>query len=435
MLNRKNSFFMLKGDLDTPRQKRLYARSGGRGPGVIQFEAVDADWMDRFLGEGASPDLWREVGPDAPVSVLEISRRNWELLRRERGWDVGPVIQRSQWLEFEIGDGGVEIDQYLNLHAGPRKIPVDRIMTVEAVAQRSFARLLDLSPYVATRTAIEAALPSPSTRIDWVAVYDVGQGSANALLDESGVPCIYADLGGGVLGHRTTFPAAFGRLCLTARPPIILSHWDWDHWSSGGRFPHAQLMTWIVPNQTYGIVHGVFAALIVANGTLMVWPRGLRSVVSGQITVLKCTGTKRNNSGLAVSVEGPEGQPPILLPGDASYWHVPTGSSVHHSVVATHHGALTGATMPVAAGSPLGRVVYSYGLNNQWKHPRPATMSQHDAAGWPHATLPAVNTDRHTVHRAKSGPALGHIGLSWNGGSPPTPPCGGDGCDQAIVQT
>jgi hypothetical protein len=57
---------------------------------------------------------------------------------------------------------------------------------------------------------------------------------------------MYADLGGGVIGHATSFPADFKRLCLTRSPTIVLSHWDWDHWSSAGRFPAAQTMTWIV---------------------------------------------------------------------------------------------------------------------------------------------------------------------------------------------
>jgi hypothetical protein len=82
-----------------------------------------------------------------------------------------------------------------------------------------------------------------SVLIGWLSTTWV-RGSANAVLDLNGVPCMYADLGGGVIGHATSFPADFKRLCLT--PTIVLSHWDWDHWSSAGRFPAAQTMTWIV---------------------------------------------------------------------------------------------------------------------------------------------------------------------------------------------
>ncbi|MEG3146694.1 hypothetical protein U1839_18740 [Sphingomonas sp. RT2P30] len=434
MVKRSNPFFELDGERDEPPARRLYARVDRSDGQWMLLEAVNADWMDRFLGEGAGPDLWREVGPEAPVSILQLRLDDWFRLCDRTNQDPEQGLRWRRWVELVIEDRGVEIVQYLNLFAGPRTIRVDKTMTADQATQQGFSRLMNLTPYVSTQAEIEAVLPSKSQRIEWVAVYDVGQGSASALLDEYGAPSMYADLGGGVVGHLTTFPADFKRLCLTRSPTIVLSHWDWDHWSSAARFPAAQTMTWIAPNQTFGIVHGVFAALVVANGRLMIWPSCLPSAHSGQIAILKCKGNDRNNSGLAVSVDGPDGEPPILLPGDASYWNVPTGQGVHTSVVAPHHGAAMGATMPSDAGSMHGRVAYSYGANNQWKHPLPITMTRHDAAGWPHDVLPATDRDIHTAHRAAS-PALGHIGLSWKGGTPPSPPCGGRLCDQAIVQS
>lgn len=434
MISRSNPFFELDAKLDQPQPARLYARIEHKVGKRVLLEAVDADWFDRLIGESSSPDLLREVGPSAPISILECSSDEWRRLRYRESQDPDRSRRSRPWVELWIADRGLKVMQYRNLYSEARQIRVERAMTAHHAVTLGFANLLTLSPYIVTQSEIETALPDGSDRIDWIAVYDVGQGAANALLDENGFPCMYVDLGGGVLGHYTSFPQDFKKLCLTRNPSIVLSHWDWDHWSSAGRFPATQTMTWIVPNQKIGIVHGVFAALVLANGTLMVWPSGLASVHSGQISILKCLGKDRNNSGLAISIAGPSGEPPILLPGDASYWNVPTGTNVHHSVVAPHHGANMGATMPKAGGGPTGRVAYSYGANNQWSHPVPITMNRHVSAGWPHGTAPSAGCDRHTTHRGIA-PALGHIGLSWGGGKAPSPPCQGICCDQAIFQT
>lgn len=431
MIKRSNPFFTLGGEPTLPRSARLLARVDQTHNGRILLEAVDADWIEDVLRRGGGPDFWREVGPDAPVSVLELCFASWRWLRRNPIRNAYSRHINRRWMEIIVSDSGESVNQFTNLHVGPREIRVDAIMTAEAATASALNRLLDLSPYYVSQQDIEQALPRDV--IDWIAVYDVGQGSAHALLNARGFPSAYVDLGGGVLGHHTTFPAAFTHLCLTDQPPVIMSHWDWDHWSSGGRFPLAQQLRWIVPDQKIGIVHGVFASLVLANGTLMVWPKGLPKVSMGQVTIEKCIGAHRNDSGLAVLVDGPNGEPPILLPGDARYTAVPSGLTTLQSVVAPHHGAeMRSGAMPRSSGLPTARVAYSYGDPNQWDHPKLLTKQRHHAAGWAHGVGGQAGVDLHTVQRVAG---LGHIGLSWRGGTPPSPPCGVGGCSQVIVQT
>lgn len=283
-------------------------------------------------------------------------------------------------------------------------------------------------------------MKSVTTRIDWVGVYDVGQGSAAALCDVDGVPMVYVDLGGGVMRNTGTFPQSLHDFCFTQSPPVILSHWDWDHWSSGTRFQQAANMKWIVPNQKLGAVHATFAATLATNSNLLVWPAKLSSVQSGQTEIIKCTGSGRNHSGLAVSVGGPQGDDPILLPGDARYAVIGSATSGKYtSVVVPHHGAdMRNRAVPAGLGYQMSRAVYSCGISNTFCHPWPVTERDHDKHGWPHAAAGATNpVDRRTTRRGSNG--LGHIGLTWKPAPLPTGHCkslcGLNSCSLQLTQS
>lgn len=182
-------------------------------------------------------------------------------------------------------------------------------------------------------TAIKEEIGRTDHPVEWVAVYDVGQGNANGICDGAETPLIYFDLGGGVTQNAATFPTALTDFCYARKPPVVLSHWDWDHWSAGARFNAASKLKWIVPNQWLGGVHATFAAGLYAAGNLLVWPAGLDSISVGQVTILKYSGRGkgRNHTGLAIEVAGPNGQPPILLAGDARYSAIP-GSLISHRI-------------------------------------------------------------------------------------------------------
>src|SRR5580693_2107998 len=52
--------------------------------------------------------------------------------------------------------------------------------------------------------------------------------------------------------HPSTWPTAMTGFCFANSPPIVLSHWHYDHFSAANRFPIARTMSWIAPNQTLG---------------------------------------------------------------------------------------------------------------------------------------------------------------------------------------
>lgn len=419
------------------------------GPARVYFrlpqseDADDAvtDFYETISMESFPPHL--RTGQDfvgfydkARISILQHKRMKSE--PRLVPGDLA-LEDESPWFRAELRPAsGVAVMQYHNLFAAP--VPVAITGTVDPVQAAIADEIerhtsLDSVPDAAT-TDIQKAL-SLSGSPAGVAVYDVGQGNCNAVLDPKDMPLLYFDLGGGVLWHEPHFPAAMTGLCFTLDQNIVLSHWDWDHWSMGLRFhlqggtARALSTTWIAPRQKIGTVHASLAAGIVRHGRLLLWPRGAPpSLNSGHLTLHKCSHAGRNHSGLMLEVANPaDTAQRILLTGDGRYTAHPALLPDYHSVVAPHHGAdMHVKHVPSAGGSPAGRCAYSVGDPNLWSYVKPVTETRHQAAGWP---LPVV---RKTSAKATPG-RLGHIGLYWSV-RPPAPAmlCGGL-CSLKIEQT
>lgn len=295
---------------------------------------------------------------------------------------------------------------------------------------------------------------------DLLAVYDVGQGNSNALLEEHlgrPAPRLYYDLGAGVYRNKHTTPAVL-QFCFTNRPPIVLSHWDADHWagafanSFGGTYPALQ-QNWYAPMQKVGPVHVAFAHQLISSGGTM----HTYTAVPGTIGIcglatnrtLRFTlgsGTDRNNTGFVLAVEDNTLQPrrSWLLTGDCDYvyfmGHLNPNPPV--GLVAPHHGAdLVGgmnAPAPVVLQNSYCRLMYSFGAGNKHgkkRHPTAKGMQLHAASGWHHgAWSPAtpgdcvagndvLATEMHGFG-AGSGAQLGGCLIGWNQvPSPISPPC------------
>ena len=429
-----NGFFFAHGDFHRDAPRRLFATVDRRENGRIQLEAVDAFWTEANLGRNMGFADWSERAPDAPLFIIEMPDRvygQWRPLpsgedkSESKPQRTGPG---RRWLEVEVAQSGAgNALLYSNLFAEGRSLPVAVIRPAPIVVARELDLMFRLDDFVADEEDIRAALKGLQQTIHWIAVYDVGQGSANGLCSRDGAPVAYFDLGGGVLDNAGTFPPALTNICTTYQPPVILSHWDWDHWSSAQRFQQALRMSWIVPNQELGVVHGAFAADVVANGRLLVWPDGLAGMHVGKVTVEKCTGAGRNHSGLALLVDGPNAEPPILLPGDARYSAIPSGFAEFTSVVVPHHGAdMRLKATPVCPRLAASRAAYSFGKGNSYSHPRDPTLRDHHANSWDHSVFQpgGGGIDRQTAQRTVKG--LGHIGLDWSGATAlPQLPCGG----------
>ncbi|SMF46016.1 hypothetical protein SAMN06265365_11576 [Tistlia consotensis] len=266
------------------------------------------------------------------------------------------------------------------------------------------------------KALLDAWTPNPGVV---VGVYDVGQGNANAVCDGTGRPRYYYDLGGGCLANTGTYPftplANPNPFCRFFTQPVVLSHWDWDHWASAHRNRYAQYQQhhWIVPNQNLGAVHLQFAQDVQNNGTLTVWnPAGGTTVVTNVGTIQRCTGAGRNQSGIAWLADDTAnpGPGPTLLPGDARYNFIPAnGGGALAAMVCTHHGGWLPTNQAIPAPMGAGpawantRIAYSYGAGNTFGHPRNPTVTRHQNFGW-------INANRVDT-AARGGVARGHINL------------------------
>jgi len=322
---------------------------------------------------------------------------------------------------------GLECQVYTDLRANPQFTrAAASLPSLNRTA--SLRQKFDLEKYFApsSPTAIRQVLGSVGA-FEGIVVYDVGQGSSAGIVDDRCRALLYADVGGGVTRNRHTYPRALNRFCSCVTAPIVLSHWDWDHWSSAGLTQNRWLRThtWIAPMQkAVGPSHLSFAQAIKTLGTLYLWGAGAQPPITfGRLRLERCYRAGRNDSGIALIVEGPEHMNPVLLPGDASYTTVPSGQGTFDSLVVPHHGALMKSRhTPVSPRKAHSRAVYSYGPGNQFSsgrrtisHPALATRMDHQFNGWDDARIVPVSPgqvrqteDRHPTH------LLGHVYLGWS---------------------
>jgi hypothetical protein len=421
--------------LEESRPGRVFARIDSIEPGdaateepaTVSLDCIDAEW----LGLSGETPLWQRDDEEADrrISIIEASGRIFGVDKAEEG--------EGDWYHLELGDPdkGERVLQYFNLFSDPtargviskRKLTDDEQKLVE---QTTGWKGIVESDKDDLEAAIEKIPP-----VDGVAIYDVGQGSCNALLSR-GVPVLYFDFGGSATGNWRSFPLHLRQFCFAARPPIVLSHWDWDHWSSALRDLHALKATWILPIQSgageLGGVHSRFLAMLRRNSARLLWWGHLgrmRFPFSGPDCplweVVRCAGpaSSRNESGLGLIL----GHRPIraLLPGDASPQHVVRcGCKVDHLVV-PHHGGRTNLTpLPAPTNIDSSHLIYSYGVGNIFLHPLTDMRRQIRGKDW--------KKNVHTALRDHTG--FGHVGIDlqghYNGASPP---CGG-ACQLKIAQ-
>ena len=410
-------FFHPKGGERGERPSKVYVRADTvqSEDGRVWLEAADGRWFagERRLKFGGVAE-WA-------LSVVEarLSPREWNAIRDNARWlalelvDTPNLTTRMvKHYDNLFDDGDVRYLNTVQQVYGPAADELDKVVDTRCIPD---ANPLQIENLILTRG-------------EAVAVYDVGQGNCNAVLHLD-IPQLYFDFGGGVLDHASTFPAALQRFCFTDKPTIVLSHWDWDHWSSAYRDPRVFDHCWIAPRQEFGTIHAACASRIGTN--LLFWPSTANTLGTGSIRIEKCTsrGKNRNHTGLALTVTA-DGHT-ILLPGDARYTAFPSGkpgAGAVLSVVAPHHGAdMRSAHVPTTTGHAVGRVAYSCGNPNRYDHPRWTAMKLHSDAGWSQT----LRTD----DRRSGKPA--HIRLQLPGHpfrGPCPAPCGGKQCQLCIKQ-
>lgn len=213
-------------------------------------------------------------------------------------------------------------------------------------------------------------------------VLDVGQGSANAIMESSGQALLYFDVGGGFGPNKKTYPTHL-RFCQSLpNPLVILSHWDKDHWASENEFKHNK---WIAPFQQ-GLGPRHKALEVKLGNRLMLWPQhGPVSIKIGDIELRRARGKNRNNSGLQLLLRS-HGKT-IALTGDAQYSSLKLPRRLDALTIPHHGGARVGS--PPKARSCGSIASISYGTNNTYRHPNQGTTQSHQHAGFQLRTTPA----------------------------------------------
>jgi hypothetical protein len=415
---------------------RIYARIDRVEPEVLMqttpvtavFDGVDAYFFDHTHGSFAIEK--------APLSVVEIDFPNPDAAPPEITLEEG-----GGWVQLRLTDQQTDtpVRQYTNLFT----VAIKRYLENASIVHPKLARELDRAVSMDTlpdarREDIAQALAVDEPLIG-AAVYDVGQGGCHAFLGDSRFPRVYFDFGGGVLNNTFTFPNVVKGLCTTREPPVILSHLDWDHWSSAQRFAQAPAgcwksplgLTWIMPRQECGFTHRRFMAEVLTNdGRLLIWPANLFDLTVGQITIEKCTGSGRNHSGLAAVLTHVAGPEHMLFTGDARYTAIPSVAEHEFvAVVAPHHGGNTrNRYVPRTAPGGDPRVAYSFGPNNSYRHPSDQTIQRHQLRR-------RLDTANRQPNGSQGNQIPGHIGVFFSRAARfEDPPCRGNLCTMQLAQ-
>jgi hypothetical protein len=452
---KSNRIFSINGEGWPGFPSRAFARLDQTEPidprqreeAVFAFDAVDASWPG--FGIGGTFDLaqeqqvrntlsqfWtsmfgsRETRPqenpfdEMPIYRVEVTSRPGDAF-----WETLQGFLEEDWITLELdSSGSFPVDVYGGILAAAVEASLlSATITSDAEsAALSAAFDIDLWPD-ATDTDIDQVLAGRGA-LESLVGYDVGQGSAVGLLDAGENALLFFDLGAGAWGNKKTRPNPL-RFCWRKKAPVILSHWDTDHWAGELSDPLAAQTTWLAPRQSkLGPSHNAFAGRILASGgTLLIWgaPAGTvrtHTLAPGQtLTLARCTGSSRNGSGIAGLVEASNLGQAWLLTGDAGYHELgltlPTQLS---TVVAPHHGADMGSRS-VAPTRPYGytRLIYSFGPGNthgrtRVTHPTSVAVTHHHGRGWSHGSwslaIPALLVAGGDVLATAENPSRGSVG-------------------------
>lgn len=365
-----------------------------REPGYVEptyFECVEFDWYINQLGDS---DSWLDVHQQAPLSVLELTDYSGPKFSQDDepgdiawfSFSYEPSNDREANARLYTSLFGAGVSVRITGEAERMRAPVSGPMSATGwLPANAEAAAAHATPTAFTRL-IDALLPDLSNT-GGVAVYDVGQGACQAIVSkESHLPLAYVDFGGGVLYNKVTFPKDTAGFCFTQRPPVVLSHWDWDHWSSVALFPEALDAHWLTPPVPGTPIQQSLAAALYRLDRLHVWPTaGVNEVRVPGLRIERCTGKTSNDAGLAVTVySGATGKRNCLLPGDASYRYIPSvaaGEKFSALCMSHHGGRLHSNHYPAAKSRAV--AVNSAGPRNSYKHPLLSTVAAHLDAGWP----------------------------------------------------
>jgi len=414
---------------------------------VFAFDAIDASWSG--FGTGGAFDLqrpqevrstlalfWtkmfgsRENRPsespfdDMPIYRIEVTSR-----RGDEFWNILNGFTKEEWITLQLGDhGSLPVDVYGGILAAAVEAFLLSANAASTSEDTALSAEFDVDLWPDAQDAEIDKVLAGRGPVESLVGYDVGQGAAIGLLDTNENALLFFDLGAGAYGNTKTRPNPL-RFCWRKKAPVILSHWDTDHWAGETTDPLAAQATWIAPRQRkLGPTHHAFAGrILVSGGTLLIWGAAAgtmrtHTLAAGQkLTLARCTGTSRNGSGIAGLVELSSTGQAWLLTGDAGYHELGLSLPKQMStVVVPHHGADMGPKS-IAPVRPAGytKLVYTFGPGNthgrtKVSHPTSAAVTHHAGQGWSHGrwslAAPALNVAGGDVLATAENPTAGSTG-------------------------
>ena len=368
----------------------------------FEFDCIDADYVDGIGAQLLDGFHAEQTKPFALLRVVTTPARFADF--------AGATPAPGDWFHIEIEPGvsgpptwhsQLEANGY-STHArgsmtyarrldgpdhtpGPRSRvqPLGAAVAPRRVLPSSLARACAGLPKPARRDEISTILKSVALPAS-VLVRDVGQANFITLRDDAGRAILHFDVGFPISFNRHTFPTDFN-IERSEKPPIILSHWDWDHLHGAFHLPHLLECPWVVPNQPLGPGAARLARILLGKGNLLVRPSTARlRFPFGELVQSRGPAGDLNDSGLTVLVTLASGRS-ALLTGDAYYDHLmhAKAKNVDH-LIATHHGARFSAgvaTVPTTNNGDC-TLVISYGCRNVYRHPHAEALQKHAKAGW-----------------------------------------------------
>ena len=416
---------------------------------AIAFDAVHADWFESsresFFAfdeglEDSVRDYWSGLSrgrpsdsPDDPYEPVPAFRVEVSL-RPDHRWIAQALDAPDQWVELNLGESGeYEVDVYrglFDLDPGVAWMSA-RPRPVHARLASQLSTVFDMDSWPDASDEDLKGVFDSLPPIEQLISFDVGQGTATCLARDcwcllcsdalrlegrstvaygdpswicehlscrieeacaAGLPVCYFDLGCGVYRNARTRPRNI-RFCNCSDPPVILSHWDTDHWAGALEDTRFLRSRWVAPRQSIGPSHVKFASKILqSGGSILIVPKDQQCVPWGgrceEITLQRATGTDRNDSGLIMQVRNRCENKNWLLTGDADYEHIPHLPDEVAAMTVPHHGASKCRVSPPApSNKSASRLLYSFGPGNEHgcngvSHPRRATVDAHVKAGW-----------------------------------------------------
>jgi hypothetical protein len=369
----------------------------------FEFDCIDADYVDGVgdqLLEGFRGD---ETKPFALLRVVTTPARFRAF--------AGALPEPGNWFYLQIEPKGIgsptwhaqlTADGYSTLARGITKY-ARRLDAPDDTPRYPRRQPHSLGADVASRVALPsslvaacAAFPKRALRkaifqilktmppATSVMVRDVGQANFISFCDRHGRSLLHYDVGFPIAFNGHTAPPSFD-IDISERPPIILSHWDWDHLHAAFRLPHLLDCQWIVPNQRLGPGAARLARKLAAKGNLLVWPANTRRQFRfGEVSQSQGPPGDLNDTGLTALVALVSGRR-SLLTGDADYTYLRHAHARHvHHLVATHHGARfqTSVALIPAPRNANSKLLISYGTRNVYRHPHPEALRKYLRAGW-----------------------------------------------------